>query len=70
VIDRREGWVFLEGVTSPLSQPDWECRRWKLYRKAADLPDIAPFTPQQVAEFAEVTEPISDSTGADGEGWS
>jgi hypothetical protein len=67
VIDRRDGWVFLEGVTSPLSQPEWERRRWKLYRKAADLPDIQPSTPQQVAEFAAVTEPIDDSTGA-GEG--
>jgi hypothetical protein len=38
VIDRREGWVFLEGVTSPLSQPDWELRRWKLHRKASDVP--------------------------------
>jgi small-conductance mechanosensitive channel len=70
VIDRREGWVFLEGVTSPLSQPDWERRRWKLYRKAADLPDIQPSTPQQVADFAAVTEPIDDSTGTDGEGQS
>jgi hypothetical protein len=70
VIDRREGWVFLEGVTSPLSQPDWELRRWKLHRKAADLPDIAPFTPQQVEAFAAVAEPIDDSTGADGEGQS
>jgi hypothetical protein len=70
VIDRREGWVFLEGVTSPLSQPDWERRRWKLHRKAADLPDIQPFTPQQVADFAAVTEPIDDSTGTDGEGQS
>jgi hypothetical protein len=64
VIDRREGWVFLEGVTSPLSQPDWERRRWKLYRKAADLPDLPPFTPQQVEAFAAVTEPIDDSVSA------
>jgi hypothetical protein len=70
VIDRREGWVFLEGVASPLSQPDWELRRWKLYRKATDLPDIQPFTEQQVAEFAAVTEPIDDSVGTDGEGQS
>jgi hypothetical protein len=70
VIDRREGWVFLEGVASPLSQPDWELRRWKLYRKATDLPDIQPFTEQQVAEFAAVTEPIDDSVGTDGEGHS
>jgi hypothetical protein len=132
VIDRREGWVFLEGVTSPWSQPDWERRGWKLYRKASDvppepepetyqwqvgdevirngevrsvevatrayvklyklytwgaqseweragwglhrkasdMPDLPPFTPQQVAEFAAVTEPIDDSTGTDGEGQS
>jgi hypothetical protein len=66
VIDRREGWVFLEGVTSPLSQPDWERRGWKLYRKASDV----PFIEQQVAEFAAVTEPIDDSVGTDGEGQS
>jgi hypothetical protein len=70
VIDRREGWVFLGGVTSPLSQPDWELRRWKLHRKAGDMPDIPPFTEQQVAEFAAVTEPIDDSIGTDGEGQS
>jgi uncharacterized coiled-coil DUF342 family protein len=139
VIDRREGWVFLEGVTSPWSQPDWERRGWKLYRKASDvppetapepyqwqdgdtvssrdvkilpydclykvkrlscgrvaligltgmfsqadwekhgftlnrkasdLPDIAPPTSQQVAEFAAVAEPIDDSVGTDGEGQS
>jgi len=66
VIDRREGGVFLEGVTSPLSQPDWERRRWKLHRKAIDV----PLTPQQVAEFAAVTEPLHDSVGTDGEGQS
>jgi hypothetical protein len=66
VIDRREGWVFLEGVTSPLSQPDWERRGWKLYRKASDVPP----TEQQVAEFAAVTESIDDSVDTDGEGQS
>jgi hypothetical protein len=82
VTDRSEGWVFLKGFESGLPQPDWERRGWKLYRKALprlqprhvpldeDLPDIPPMTPQQVAEFAAVTEPISDSTGADGEGQS
>jgi hypothetical protein len=40
-----------------LPQFEWELRRWKLYRKATDLPDIPPFTPQQVAEFAAVAEP-------------
>jgi hypothetical protein len=68
VIDRREGWVFLEGVTSPWSQPDWERRGWKLYRKATDLPDLPPPTPQQVAEFPAVAEPIDDNTDTDGEG--
>jgi hypothetical protein len=53
-----------------LPQFEWERRRWKLYRKAADLPDIQPSTPQQVADFAAVTEPIDDSTGTDGEGQS
>jgi hypothetical protein len=66
VIDRREGWVFLEGVTSPLSQPDWERRGWKLYRKASDV----PFIEQQVAEFAAVTEPIDDIIGTNEEGQS
>jgi chromosome segregation ATPase len=70
VIDRREGWVFLEGVTSPWSQPDWERRGWKLYRKATDLPDLSPLTPQQVAEFPAVAEPFDDSTGTDGDGQS
>ena len=70
VIDRREGWVFLEGVTSPWSQPDWERRGWKLYRKASDMPDLSPLTPQQVAEFPAVAGPIDDSIGTDGEGQS
>jgi hypothetical protein len=51
-----------------LSQADWEKHGFTLHRKASDLPDLPPFTPQQVAEFAAVTEPIDDSTGADGEG--
>lgn len=28
------GWVTLEGVESPLAQPDWERRGWTLHRKA------------------------------------
>ena len=64
------GGVLLEGMGAPLPQPEWERRGFKLHRKAADLPDIAPLTPQQVAEFAAVAEPIDDSTGADGEGQS
>jgi hypothetical protein len=47
-----------------LPQFEWELRRWKLYRKAADLPDIQPSTPQQVADFAAVTEPFDDSVSA------
>jgi hypothetical protein len=154
-----DGWVLLQGMGSPQSQPDWERRGWKLFRKASDspqpvaelsgnsgelpaeptpepyqwqvgdelvgadgtihtitqamggllwfknqtlgasaqwwltengfrlhrkalprlkpryhpiydLPDIPPLTPQQVAEFAEATEPIDDSVGTDGEGHS
>jgi hypothetical protein len=37
---------------------------YQLHRKAGDLPDIQPFTPQQVAEFAAVTEPFDDSVSA------
>jgi len=49
------------------------CQQWRLaedgyrlHRKASDVPP----TPQQVAEFAAVTEPINDSVGTDGEGQS
>jgi hypothetical protein len=74
------GRVALIGLTGMLSQADWEKHGFTLYRKAIprltprhvpldeDLPDVSPLTPQQVAEFAALTEPISDSTGADGEG--
>jgi hypothetical protein len=77
VTDRSEGWVFLNGFESGLPQPDWERRGWKLHRKALprlkprhvpldeeDLPDVSPLTPQQVAEFAEATEPVDDSVSA------
>jgi hypothetical protein len=80
VTDRdAKGWVFIRG-NGGLPQFEWERRGWKLYRKALprltprhvplddELPDIPPLTPQQVAEFAEATEPIDDSTGTDGEG--
>jgi hypothetical protein len=47
------------------------CEQWRLaedgyqlHRKASDV----PLTPQQVAEFPAVTEPIDDSVGTDGEG--
>jgi hypothetical protein len=52
------------------SQADWEKHGFTLNRKASDLPDIAPPTSQQVAEFAAVAEPIDDSVGTDGEGQS
>jgi hypothetical protein len=42
----------------------------RLHRKASELPDLPPLTPQQVEAFAAVTEPIDDSTGTDGEGQS
>ena len=58
VIDRSEGWVFLEGVESGLPQPEWERRGWKLHRKASDL-GIQQLTPREVE--------ISDSTSTDGE---
>jgi hypothetical protein len=64
VTDRdAKGWVSIKG-NGALPQFEWERRRWKLYRKAADLPDIQPSTPQQVADFAAVTEPFDDSVSA------
>jgi hypothetical protein len=70
VTDRdAKGWVFIKGIGA-LPQFEWELRRWKLHRKAGDLPDLPPLTPQQVAEFAAVTKPIDDSVGTDGEGQS
>jgi hypothetical protein len=50
-----------------LSQADWEKHGFTLHRKASDMPELQPPTPQQVAEFAAVTEPIDDSVGTDGE---
>lgn len=80
------GYVKLRGLYSCGAQSDWERAGWKLHRKASDIgvqrlkprhvpldedrPDIEPMTPQQVAEFAALTEPIDDSVGADGEGQS
>jgi hypothetical protein len=64
------GWVFFKESAFGLPQFEWEKLGWGLHRKAADLPDIQPFTPQQVAEFAAVTKPIDDSVGTDGEGQS
>jgi hypothetical protein len=61
-------WVSLEGIQEACPQPEWERRGWKLNRKATGLPDIPPLTPQQVAEFAAVTEPIDDSVGTNEEG--
>lgn len=61
------GYVKLHGLYSCGAQSDWERAGWQLHRKASDLPDILPLTPQQVTEFAAVTEPIDDGTGADGE---
>jgi hypothetical protein len=70
VTDRdAKGWVFIKGIGA-LPQFEWELRRWKLHRKAGDLPDLPPLTEQQVAEFAALTEPIDDSVGTDGEGQS
>jgi hypothetical protein len=64
VTDRdAKGWVSIKG-NGALPQFEWERRRWKLYRKASELPDIPPFTEQQVAEFAAVTEPFDDSVSA------
>jgi len=60
-----QGWVFIEG-NGAQSQSEWERCRWKLHRKASDVPP----TPQQVEAFAEVAEPINDSVGTNGEGQS
>jgi len=64
------GYVKLDGLYSCGAQSDWERRGWKLHRKASDLPDLPPFTPQQQAEFPAVAEPIDESVGANGEGQS
>jgi hypothetical protein len=64
------GWVFFKESAFGLPQFEWEKLGWKLHRKAGDLPDLPPLTPQQVAEFAAVTKPIDDSVGTDGEGQS
>jgi hypothetical protein len=52
------------------SQEHLESDGWKLHRKAIELPDIPPFTEQQMADFAAVMEQVSDSVGTDGEGQS
>ena len=43
VEDVTDGWVMLRGVVSPMSQPDWERRGWKLYRKASDIETDEPW---------------------------
>jgi len=58
-----KGWVFIEGNGGQV-QLEWERCRWSLHRKASDVPP----SPQQVAGFAAVTEPIDDSVGTDREG--
>jgi hypothetical protein len=58
--DARDGYVMLTGIPVFVLQQHLESYRWKLHRKASDLPP----SPQQVAEFAGVTEPIDDSTHA------
>jgi hypothetical protein len=72
--------VFLQGCECGLPQREWEDRGYMLLRDALaqikprraslydDLPDLPPFTEQQVAEFAAVMEQVSDSVGTDGEG--
>jgi hypothetical protein len=65
----KKGWVVIRG-NGGLPQFEWERRGWKLYRKGSDLPDLPSPTPQQVAEFPAVAEPIDDSVGANGEGQS
>ena len=62
------GRVALIGLTGMLSQADWEKHGFTLNRKASDLPDLPSPTPQQVAEFPAVAEPIDDNTDTDGEG--
>jgi hypothetical protein len=47
-----------------------EADGWKLHRKASELPDIPPFTEQQMADFKAVMAQVSDSVGTDGEGQS
>jgi hypothetical protein len=65
-----KGWVFFNQIAFGLPQFEWEKLGWGLYSKASDMPEMLPFTPQQVEAFAAVTEPIDDSVGTDGEGQS
>jgi hypothetical protein len=65
-----KGWVFFKESVFGLPQFEWERLGWGLYSKASDMPEMLPFTPQQVEAFAAVTEPIDDSVGTDGEGQS
>ena len=60
-----KGWVFIEGNGGQV-QLEWERCRWRLHRKASDVPP----NPEQMVDFAAVTEPIDDSVGTDGEGQS
>jgi len=53
------GWLAIEG-NGWFPQFEWERQGWRLHRKASDI--------QQVERYTAVTEPISDSFGADGEG--
>lgn len=65
VMEARDGCVRLFGWNHAVHQKECERRGWRLLRKAS----APPPSPQQVADFAAVTEPIDDSTGA-GEGQS
>ena len=65
-----KGWVFFNQIAFGLPQFEWEKLGWGLYSKASDMPEMLPFTPQQVEAFAALTEPIDDSVGTDGEGQS
>jgi hypothetical protein len=62
------GRLLIEHV--PAHQQWFEAIGWKLHRKASELPDIPPFTEQQMADFKAVMEQVSDSIGIDGEGQS
>jgi hypothetical protein len=61
-------WIIFDNG-SRQSQEYWQACGWKLHRKASEL-GVQELTPQQVAGFAAVTEPIDDSVGTDEEGQS
>jgi WD40 repeat protein len=64
-----DGTITLWDRTGVYTLEELRKHGWKLHRKASEL-GVQELTPQQVAGFAAVTEPIDDSVGTDEEGQS